>query len=264
MNTIHKKQQKIRNLTKLQTQTKNTPAENRNYPRVINTTDIHITQNEIQLLRKGLKYNLQYKQKNWLETLPLEAETAISKINATEQQYYRHMIAKTIKRINQKDSMHSIRSKIEWKLIRHIRNKLMENELIITKADKGKTIVILTKEDYTQKVNNFIQENQFTLLNNDPTKNHRKAIKHIMTQCNNIIPKENKWKYINMNPTAPKLHVTIKLHKENTPIRPIINWRNAPAYELAKHLTKILPTPTEYIQHPKLCTPNHGFTIHRN
>jgi hypothetical protein len=29
---------------------------------------------------------------------------------------------------------------------------------------------------------------------------------------------------------------------QNTPIRPIINWRNAPAYELAKYLTKTLHT----------------------
>jgi hypothetical protein len=33
-----------------------------------------------------------------------------------------------------------------------------------TKADKGKTIVVLTTEDYTQQVNNFIQENQFVLI----------------------------------------------------------------------------------------------------
>jgi hypothetical protein len=111
---------------------------------------------------------------------------------------------------------------------------LAENELIITEADKGKTIVILTIEDYTQKINNFIQENQFVLLNNDPTQNYKKAIKHTMTQCNNnIIPKEDKCKYINMNPMALTLHCTIKLHKQNTPIRPIINWMNALAYKLA-------------------------------
>jgi hypothetical protein len=132
----------------------------------------------MQLLKKGLKYNLHYKQKNWLETLELEAETAISKMNATEQQYYKHMVTKTIKKINQKYNMNNIRSKIEWKLIRSTRKKkLVENELIITKADKGKTIVILTTGDYMKKVNNFIQENQFVLLNNDPTQNYRKAIK---------------------------------------------------------------------------------------
>jgi hypothetical protein len=90
----------------------------------------------MQLLNKELKYNLYYKQKNWLETLALEAETAISKINATEQQYYRYMVAKTIKKINQKYNTKNIRIKIEWKLIRNIRNTSAENELIITKAEK--------------------------------------------------------------------------------------------------------------------------------
>jgi hypothetical protein len=43
-----------------------------------------------------------------------------------------------------------------------------------------------------------------------------------------------------MNPTAPNLHATIKLHKPNTPLRPEINWKNAPAYKLAIHLTTTL------------------------
>jgi hypothetical protein len=89
-------------------------------------------------------------------------------------------------------------------------------------------------------VYNFIHENQFSIINNNPTQQYQKAIKQTLKQCDNVIPKERKWKYTNMNPTAPNLHATIKLHKQNKPIRPIINWKNAPAYELAKHLTKIL------------------------
>jgi hypothetical protein len=52
----------------------------------------------------------------------------------------------------------------------------------------------------------------------------------------------------NMNPTAPNLHATMKLHKVNTHVRPVITWKNDPAYELAKHLTKTtqLPTPTMF------------------
>jgi hypothetical protein len=45
-----------------------------------------------------------------------------------------------------------------------------------------------------------------------------------------------------MNPAPPNFHTTIKLHKPNTGIRPIINWKNAPAYELAKYLTQTLLT----------------------
>jgi hypothetical protein len=64
--------------------------KNKNYPRVKNITDTQFTQSEMQLLKRRLKYNLHYKEKNWLEKLVLEGETAISKIDITEQQYYRH------------------------------------------------------------------------------------------------------------------------------------------------------------------------------
>lgn len=46
----------------------------------------------------------------------------------------------------------------EWGLITKIKQKLTENELIIVKVEKGRTIVILIKENQAQKVNNFIQE----------------------------------------------------------------------------------------------------------
>jgi hypothetical protein len=37
----------------------------------------------------------------WIETLALEAETAISNLEISEQQYYRHAVAKTITKITQ-------------------------------------------------------------------------------------------------------------------------------------------------------------------
>jgi hypothetical protein len=67
-----------------------------------------------------------------------------------------------------------------------------------------------------------------------------------------------------MNPTALNLHATIELHKGNTPIRPIIDWENAPAYELAKHLAKTLQssTPT-YVQCLQLHPPDDRLMSHR-
>ena len=40
--------------------------------------------------------------------------------------------------------------------------------------------------------------------------------------------------------SPPTFKAQIKLHKTDIPIRPVINNRKAPAYELAKHLAKIL------------------------
>jgi hypothetical protein len=43
-----------------------------------------------------------------------------------------------------------------------------------------------------------------------------------------------------MKAAPPKLKAELKLHKIGIPIRPLINNRTAPAYKLAKHLTRIL------------------------
>jgi hypothetical protein len=45
---------------------------------------------------------------------------------------------------------------------------------------------------------------------------------------------------INMNAEPLNLHATIKLHKPSTPIRPVINWKKAPAYEVVKNLLRKL------------------------
>ena len=233
-----KQQEKLTHMNKIQNTGK--INNNVNYTRVENRTNIQFTQEEIQLLNKGLKYNLHQKNKKWIEILALEAETAISRLHITEQNYYRHAVAKKIKDINRNNNTNNKKNKYEWKQIMNIKNKISENKLTITKADKGKTLVILTQDEYKHKVKSFIQDNQFQKIRNDPTQQYQKMVKQTLKQCNNIIQKEHRWRYTNMNPIAPNLHATIKLHKQNTPIRPIINWKNAPAYELAKQLSKTL------------------------
>jgi hypothetical protein len=47
-----------------------------------------------------------------------------------------------------------------------------------------------------------------------------------------------RWKYINLNPTTPTIRGLTKIHKMESPIHPIINWKNAPAYRLAKLLVR--------------------------
>jgi hypothetical protein len=54
---------------------------------------------------------------------------------------------------------------------------------------------------------------------------------------------------INLNPSPPTIRGLIKLHKTGHPIRPIVNWKNAPAYKLAQLLIKKLNTyiPLPYV-----------------
>jgi hypothetical protein len=56
-------------------------------------SDVTFTSDEVQLLNKGLKYNLHHEKKDWIETLAMEAETAITQINQEEQAYMRQCVS---------------------------------------------------------------------------------------------------------------------------------------------------------------------------
>jgi hypothetical protein len=125
----------------------------------------------------------------------------------------------------------------ETKLIRSIQNKLKENKAMITRADKGNSIAILPTHQYVTKVQNFILNNNFHTATTDPTNTFQIQIRNTIKESTTLIPKDCRWKYINMNPSAPSIKGLIKTHKPVQPIRPVMNWRNAPAYKLSRLFT---------------------------
>jgi hypothetical protein len=84
-------------LRKLKDTQKTVPKENTFYPRVINKTNITFTDDELNLLGKGLKYNIWHKPKNWITTIALEAKTAICSIPIQDQDYFSGASSKNYK-----------------------------------------------------------------------------------------------------------------------------------------------------------------------
>jgi hypothetical protein len=76
------------------------------------------------------------------------------------------------------------------KIITDIQNKMITKKLAITKADKGKSVVMLTIEKYKQKVENFIHDSQYTVISNNPTQHYQKTIKQRLKQYNNFTQKK--------------------------------------------------------------------------
>jgi hypothetical protein len=214
------------------TQTAKLQEKRQFYPRVVNNTDINFSDQEMNMLQKGLKYNTHGKKKDWIQTLALEAETAISKLPVNERDPYRKIVAKRINVLQTKHPNHIVHP--ETRTINSIRKKLEDNNAMITKADKGNTMVILPVTDYETKIHNFTSNSNFYKEAKDPTKKYQAEIKRTVQRSQALIPEEQRWKYTNMNPTAPTIKGLIKLHKQDQPIRPVINWRNAPAYKLSR------------------------------
>jgi len=171
------------------------------YPRVVNNTNIPFTRSKTTLLQKGLKYNLHAKSKNWIQNLALEAETAISLLPTNEREVYRKLVADHIATLNQKNPTHNTHP--EEKTIRSIQNKLSKNNAMITRADKGNSIVVLPTHQYETKIQNFILNNNFCTATTDPTNTFQTQVRQKINESSTLIPRDSRWKYVNMNPSAP-------------------------------------------------------------
>jgi hypothetical protein len=111
----------------------------------------------------------------------------------------------------------------EIKIVNQIKKKLSNAKVVITEADKGNSMIIY-ESDYTKKGQDFISNNNYELVPRDVTKKLQCDIKTTINNCKIIFPKQDKWKY------TPTLKGLIKIHKPESPISPVVNWTNAPAY----------------------------------
>jgi len=130
-------------------QTKNPDYQVHFYPRVINKTDITFTKDELSHLKKGLKYNLNFKHKNWIKTLAPEAETAITQLPIFEQDYLRYQFAQDIKQLyKQHKDKHTYNTIHMKETINKIKDILTTNKALISKANKGNSIIITYQDEY--------------------------------------------------------------------------------------------------------------------
>ena len=109
---------------------------------------------------------------------------------------------------------------------------------MVTKADKGNSTVISYLKDYEQKVLEFISKSGADLSDYNITA-----------------------RFLNLEP--PSLRGLIKVHKINTPIRPVVNFKNAPSYKLAKRFTyiKIIHPTSKRLHCPKFDPTNERSEI---
>ena len=165
-NNIHKKLSSLK-ATQLKSTYTGSPISF--YPRVINHTAINLSTEELALLNKGLKYNLHHKPRQWITTLTLEAETAISALPPSDQDPIRYLVSKQIQHLQntEEKSRKCTREYRERRTLHQLRRKLEFNKATIVKADKGNSVVITYLDEYF-KIQTFIDDN-FSSTNRDLT-----------------------------------------------------------------------------------------------
>jgi len=83
----------------------------------------------------------------------------------------------------------------------------------------------------------FISKSGTDLSDYNITTRSQKELRNTQKEYKVLTGTENGGKFVNLNPEPPNLRGLIKIHKENTPIRPVVNFKIAPSYKLAKTFT---------------------------
>ena len=129
---------------------------------------------------------------------------------------------------------------------------------MVAKSDKGRTMVRIHRHTLKHKIDTFVQENQIMQISKDPTESFQKQIQQSIRKCNAITHKNQQKYLLQMKPMAPKFNALIKTHKEDKPIRPVINNIQAPSYKLAKYLSKKL---NQLIRLPYTCATRNSVEV---
>ena len=127
----------------------------------------------------------------------------------------------------------------EQKVIENLRK---DDTRIVLTTDKGVALVVMKREEYEKKAEQLLETTTYTTINNDPTTRYKNKLinllKSIKTQGG-----INEAFYKKLYPTGagvPKFYGLPKIHKKETPLRPIVSSIGAVSYATSKELARIL------------------------
>ena len=123
-----------------------------------------------------------------------------------------------------------------------LRELKRDSDCIVLTADKGVAMVVMDRQDYITKANQLLNQNTYKVITKDPINTIKNKLINILK---NIKTKSGLGTntYKSMYPTGcvpPKFYGLPKIHKPDTPLRPIVSSCGSVTYGVAKELAKIL------------------------
>ena len=231
-----------------------TPNDNASVNAVHNLSDYTLTQQEHEILSRGLKYVIGPKKpsyaRHFLEMEKLFYQISGFQISAPKEDNQRsffskfkmlaHSYYRDIIKYYNADSSLSISGQ------QTLKNLAKNKDIVIIKLDKGNGAVVMNRSDYVMKMNEILgDESKFEKLDADPVVVVRaledKINRLLRTLKKESVMDETTYKRVFSSGAKPGLlYGLAKVHKQNTPMRPILSAVGTFNYELAKHLVPIL------------------------
>ena len=125
--------------------------------------------------------------------------------------------------------------------LKNAAKELKNNEkLVIRKADKSSTYVILNKNYYLDKINEMLNDTSKSKhITKNPTDELKQKANTLISSLNAAQDNIHLQKIIG-DYSPGYIYGNVKIHKDGNPLRPIISQVPTPTYHLPKSLNKII------------------------
>ena len=160
---------------------------------------------------------------------------------------YEQYLNKKIKTIFKHNKIKPNISKTELSALTNLKK---DKSILIQKADKGGSIVIMDSSEYLSKIDKMLSDSiTYTETNHIDLAAAKNEVDRIITTLfeNKSINKSQKNHLKNCQPRIPHFYGLCKIHKKDHPLRPIVSQIDSPAYKLNKYLDYLLTTAEKHI-----------------
>jgi hypothetical protein len=130
-------------------------------------------------------------------------------------------------------------SKKKLEAVSTLRN---DESVVILPADKGKSTVVMDRDEYRKKIGELLNDESYKPLKKDPTLKLERVITSTLEQAEKDREVHNKQrlKLTPQHSNPPQLYGLPKLHKVGIPLHPRVSSIGSATYPLAQDLARVL------------------------
>ena len=205
---------------------------------VKNVSKRALTETETEVLAKGAGFAVVPKRIPYNDYI-IATERVCKKLDRGQADALRAEVTEIL--IKAKQPKQNL-TKTQTQALRELRE---DDSIVIVPADKGKCLVVMDRDDYINKMETKLKdESTYKMIKEDPTIEIQTSIIEQLDKIKAEGQLDDK-QYLKLKPTKtliPRMYGQIKIHKENYPMREIVDGTGGVTKDIDKYISSIIRT----------------------
>ena len=208
---------------------------------VVNLSDQKLSDEQESVLQKGLNFAKTPGTIPQTEIIAsVEASLRSCKEDPDKVEHVRACVARALKNADRLRPNTTTDERAALKSLKENKN------ITIVPADKGNTTVIINTADYEKKASEILNNPPFKQLTSDPTARNEKRVnakvKELWERKRITSDVAQRLRVPEKSTRPPLFYGSVKVHKKDYPLRPIVSTIGSPAYKVSAFVSEILRT----------------------